>query len=204
MAGIGNAPRFGIIIRLGDAIERFSKINHIAFDKTSTLTLGKMEVIAVHSIDTAISENKLMMYTAAVEKYSEHPIGNSIITYCLSNNINIIEPKEFTLLAGQGVRAEVDDLDIIIGKADLLKSFDIQIPKQVNASLNSYLSQGATIIFVAINCIATGFVVSSDTMREDAPKWFPGLRNSMLNQFFLLDIMLLQLLILGIWLVLLI
>ncbi len=92
MAEIGNAPRFGIIIRSGDAIERFSKINHITFDKIGTLTHGKMEVIAVYGIDTTISEGKLMMYSATVEKYSEHPIGKSIITYCLSNNINIMEP----------------------------------------------------------------------------------------------------------------
>ncbi len=176
MAGIGNATRFGIIIRSGDAIERFSKISHVAFDKTGTLTHGKMEVIAVQSIETSISEENLISYAAAVEKYSEHPIGKAIMTYYLSNNSNIIEPKNFSLLAGQGVRAEVNDLDIVIGKEDLLKSFDIQIPQQINVTLNSYLSKGATIIFVAINCKVAGFIALSDTMRKDAPKMISKLK----------------------------
>jgi heavy metal translocating P-type ATPase len=176
MAGIGNATRFGIIIRSGDALERFSKIRHIAFDKTGTLTYGKLKVIAVQSFDADITEQKLMYYAASVEQRSEHPIGKAIFSHYQSQGSDTKEPQDFSLLAGQGVRAFVDGLDVIIGKADLLKNSGILVSEQVQAASDIYLSKGATAVFVGINQMAVGFLVLSDTVREDAAKMISRLK----------------------------
>lgn len=170
MAGIGNAARYGIIIRSGDALERISKIRHIAFDKTGTLTHGNLKVIAVQNFDTNITEEKLMYYAASVEQRSEHPIGKAIFSYYQSQGGNIKEPQKFSLLAGQGVRAFVDGLDVMAGKADLLKNSGIPVSQKVQAASDVYLSKGATTVFIGINNSAAGFLVLSDTVREDAAK----------------------------------
>jgi heavy metal translocating P-type ATPase len=170
MAGIGNAARYGIIIRSGDALERISKIRHIAFDKTGTLTHGNLKVIAVQKFDTNITEEKLMYYAASVEQHSEHPIGKAIFSYYQSQGGNIKEPQKFSLLAGQGVRAFVDGLDVMAGKADLFTNSGIPVSEKVQAASNVYLSKGATTVFIGINNSVVGFLVLSDTVREDAAK----------------------------------
>lgn len=176
MAGIGNATRFGIIIRSGDALERISKVKHTAFDKTGTLTHGKLKVIAVRSFDTNITEENLMYYAASVEQRSEHPIGKAILSYYQTRGGNIKEPQNFSLLAGQGVRAFIDGLDVMVGKADLLKNSGILVSEQVQTASDSYLSKGATTVFVGINHLVVGLLVLSDTVREDAAKMISRLK----------------------------
>ena len=176
MAGIGNATKFGIIIRSGDALERISKVRHIAFDKTGTLTHGKLKVIAVRSFDANITEEKLMYYAASVEQRSEHPIGKAIFAYYQSQGGDTKEPQDFSLLAGQGVKALVDGLDVMVGKADLLKNSGILISEEVQVASDAYLSKGSTTVFVGINHIVVGFLALSDTVREDATKMVSRLK----------------------------
>lgn len=168
MAGIGKATKFGIIIRSGDALERISKVRHIAFDKTGTLTYGKLKVISVQSFDNEISKEKLMYYASSVEQRSEHPIGKAIISYNKLNDNKLSEPKDFTLLAGRGVRAFVDELDVIVGKEDLLNSVGIIVSEKIKTASDIYLNEGATTAFVGINKKVAGFIVLSDTVRKDA------------------------------------
>lgn len=177
MAGIGNATKYGIIIRSGDALERISKVLHIAFDKTGTLTHGKLKVIAVRSFDSNIKEEKLLYYAASVEQRSEHPIGKAILSYYQSQGGSIIEPQNFSLLAGQGVKASIDDLNVVVGKADMLNNLGIKVTEQVHKAAESYLSEGATTVFVGIDNILVGFLVLSDTLREDAPEMITRLKD---------------------------
>ncbi len=168
MAGIGNATKYGIIIRSGEGLERLSKVKHIAFDKTGTLTHGKLKVTAVQTFDATISEEELLCYAASVELRSEHPIGKAILAYSQSNGQKTKELENFSLLAGQGVCANVDGLDVIVGKPDMLNASDIIVQEEVQAAANEYLDTGATVVFVAINNMVTGFIALSDTVREDA------------------------------------
>ena len=66
LAGIGNAARYGIIVRSGDALERLSKIKRVAFDKTGTLTFGKPQVTASVAVDKAYSDNDILFGRAKI------------------------------------------------------------------------------------------------------------------------------------------
>ena len=78
MAGIGNATKFGILVRSGDALQRFSRIDYVALDKTGTLTHGKPEVVSVDSFNLSLSSDELLRLTALAEQRSEHPLGKAI------------------------------------------------------------------------------------------------------------------------------
>ena len=72
MAGIGNAARYGIIIRSGDALERLSRIKRVAFDKTGTLTCGRPQVAETVSYDNRFTEDDILRLAANAEQKSEH------------------------------------------------------------------------------------------------------------------------------------
>ena len=79
MAAIGNATKHGFLVREGDALERLAGVTKIMFDKTGTLTYGTPKVIAQKSLLPERSDTELYALCAAVEQFSEHPLGKAIV-----------------------------------------------------------------------------------------------------------------------------
>jgi heavy metal translocating P-type ATPase len=177
MAGIGNATKYGILVREGDALERLSKVTRIAFDKTGTLTYGKPEVIAVESFSSDIGAEKLLALTASAELRSEHPLGKAILSYYRKiANATLEDPKEFTMIAGRGVKAIIGDNTVFAGNSELLVENSMIISKDMLDKASTYKNDGCTIIYVAINGCEVGFVALSDTLRADSVEMIKKLK----------------------------
>jgi heavy metal translocating P-type ATPase len=177
MPGIGNATKYGILVREGDALERLSKVTRIAFDKTGTLTYGKPEVIAVESFSSDIGAEKLLALTASAELRSEHPLGKAILSYYRKiANATLEDPKEFTMIAGRGVKAIIGDNTVFAGNSELLVENSMIISKDMLDKASTYKNDGCTIIYVAINGCEVGFVALSDTLRADSVEMIKKLK----------------------------
>jgi heavy metal translocating P-type ATPase len=169
MAGIGNATKYGILIREGDALERLANIQRISFDKTGTLTYGQLSVTTVESFNPSISKEKLLQLTASAEIRSEHPLGKAIIEHIRNiSNVSINEPDEFKVIAGRGVQAEIVNHSILVGNIEMMADNNISIPEQMEEKTSRYKDDGCTIMYISINGNASGFIALSDTLREDA------------------------------------
>lgn len=169
MAAIGNATKYGILIREGDALERLAGVKRIAFDKTGTLTHGKPSVTAVESFDAAWPPEKLLALTASAELRSEHPLGRAVIAHF--KNARGFPPKEpemFRMLPGRGVRAEVDGYAVLAGNESLLSDEGVSLPQEIIQKADTYRKDGCTVIYLALDGRATGFITLSDTLRTDA------------------------------------
>ena len=167
MAGIGNAAKFGILIRTGDALERLSDVKRIAFDKTGTITYGKPEVAAVRSFSQNITEDELLKIAASSEQYSEHPLGRAVLNHA-KNKVELLVPQNFELLPGRGVSATVADKYVIAGNRELFEEKDISISNDILKSTQGYVDDGCTIIYISVENKAAGFIALSDTLRADA------------------------------------
>lgn len=171
MAGIGNATKFGILIREGDALERLAQVKQIAFDKTGTLTYGKPAVAAIHNISPDIDEAELLKLAASAELRSEHPLGKAIVEeYKQRFKIQPPQPENFTLLAGRGVAAQLKNVSILAGNELLLTEHDIELPETILSAAKQAKLKGSTVIYLAKNKRAVGIIALSDTLRPDAPQ----------------------------------
>lgn len=171
MAGIGNATKFGILIREGDALERLAQVKQIAFDKTGTLTYGKPAVAAIHNISPDIDEAELLKLAASAELRSEHPLGKAIVEeYKRRFKIQPPQPENFTLLAGRGVAAQLKNVSILAGNELLLTEHDIELPETILSAAKQAKLKGSTVIYLAKNKRAVGIIALSDTLRPDAPQ----------------------------------
>lgn len=167
MAGIGNATKFGILIREGDALERLAQVKRIAFDKTGTLTYGKPNVVGVESFLSGISSEELLSLTAAAEQRSEHPLGKAVVAYAkLTSKTELPEAQDFMMVAGQGIKAVVGNDLILAGSTHLLNENSITISEDLHARALKYINTGSTVIYIGINGSEAGFVALSDTLRE--------------------------------------
>lgn len=171
MAGIGNATKFGILVREGDALERLSQVKRIAFDKTGTLTYGKPAVTQVHSIDSTLDEQELLTLAAAAELRSEHPLGKAIVAgYRQKHEVLPEQPEEFRLLAGRGVFARIAGQTILAVNEALMAEQDIALTEKLLSLAGKARADGCTVIYLARNGHAIGMIALSDTLRPDAAR----------------------------------
>ncbi len=178
MAGIGNATKYGILVREGDALERLSKVTRIAFDKTGTLTYGKPAVVAVESFNANISSEKLLTLTASAELRSEHPLGKAIVSHFKTmSNITLEDPEEFAMIAGRGVKATVSGNIIFAGNTELLVENSVAMSQDILDKASSYRNDGCTIIYIAVNSCEAGFIALSDTLRKDSIDMIKNLKS---------------------------
>lgn len=164
LAGIGNAAKYGIIIRSGNALEKLAKIKRVAFDKTGTLTYGKPQVSNVYCADSRYTKEDLLRFTAAAEQQSEHPLGKAIVKSC--EGMDIPEAANVKIIPGQGVQATVNRRDVLVGKASMMEKRRIDL-SGLNAKAGEFLQGGSTVIYVAIDGKAAGIISLADKIRED-------------------------------------
>lgn len=173
LAGIGNAAKYGMIIRSGDALERLSRIKRIAFDKTGTLTYGKPHVTEVVSLDDQYSKDEILHIAASAEKLSEHPLGKAIVASC---DGNLYEASDFKVIAGRGISASVQGKNVLAGKADFMLSERVDI-QAADKQAEKCFNDGATVIYLAFDGVLKGFVALADTIREDSEDTIRKLTN---------------------------
>jgi heavy metal translocating P-type ATPase len=179
MAGIGNATKFGILIREGDALERLSQVKRIAFDKTGTLTYGKPAVAQVHSIDPSLDGPALFELAAAAELLSEHPLGKAIVAeYCQKRGVPPKQPEDFRLLAGRGVCVQYAGEEVIAGNELIMAEQNIPLPDELVEIAEKAKNKGCTVIYLARSKNAIGMIALSDALRPDAARTVEGIHNT--------------------------
>ena len=166
MAGIGNVTKHGFLVREGDALERLAKVKKICFDKTGTLTYGKPEVVDIYAVN--MEKDELLSLTAAVESYSEHPLGKAILRSAKEKGLAFSKAESFSMTAGKGVKGVVDGKEILSGNVKLLAENGIAVPEEVTEKAAEHVHKGSTVIFTAANGELAGFIVLSDTLRAES------------------------------------
>ena len=154
--GIGGASRQGILIKGGNYIDALAKTATVVFDKTGTLTRGVFSVTAVHPAD--LSEHELLHLAAHVERFSTHPIAQSL-REAFGNEADGCTVEQTEEIAGQGIRARVNGKLVCVGNTKLMDS--------VGAHWRACHLTG-TIIHVAVEGIYMGHIVIADELKPDA------------------------------------
>ncbi len=169
MAAIGNATKHGFLVREGDALERLAMVNKITFDKTGTLTYGMPKVLYVKSFYEKYSDKEIYAYTASAERFSEHPLGKAVIkSYKQSTDSPVFESEQFDMLPGRGVKSLINGKTVLAGNLKMLEDNNIVVGENIINSASEFLSNGCTVIYTAIDNVFSGFLVLSDTIREES------------------------------------
>ena len=167
MAGIGNATKYGILVREGDALERLSQVKRITFDKTGTLTYGKPQVTEVRSFSPQLSDAQFLTMAATAEMRSEHPLGKAIIVHYKNTfDATPVPPQQFQMLPGRGIIAEIGGRTVLAGNPELLADHGVAITDEIRAVAAKATMTGRTVIYFAANGIPIGFISLADTLRE--------------------------------------
>ena len=172
--GIGAASRQGILFKGGNYLDAITKINTVVFDKTGTLTKGIFEVQSLSAADH-LSEKELLRIIASVESRSNHPIAKAILSYARERQIEIDTTVDTTELAGYGLKAVINDKEIVVGndrmmdaEGVLFQPSETSVSPQWNKCFNSMKQIPETVVICAINGQYAGHILLADTPKEDA------------------------------------
>jgi Cu+-exporting ATPase len=166
MVAAGTGARQGVLIKNGEAMEKAGLIDTVLLDKTGTLTRGKPDVTNVIRTGSEELETILKM-AAGAESRSEHPLGQAIVRYAQSKNIQPATVEEFRAVEGMGVDAVVGGRKVLIGTARLMTARGIDAAAYAK-QLEELAIQARTAAFVAIDGHIEAIVGIADSIKPDS------------------------------------
>lgn len=178
-AAIGLGAKNGIIIKSGTALEQMGKINVAAFDKTKTLTFGRLGVSDIILFDNDINNNDFLKYVASIEKLSNHPIGLSVYNYALNKNVNVYNDVDnFESILGRGIKAKINGNWVLCGNVEFMNENNININQNIKDEVTKNTDDGKIVIICAINSFVKGIVVLNDIVKPQAANVINYLKNN--------------------------
>ena len=149
--GIGAASRLGVLFKGSNYLDAITQVDTVVFDKTGTLTKGTFDVQSCQA-QPGVTEEKLIQLAASAERNSTHPIAKAIVSYAKQRDIELIATTDVT---------EMDGTRVLVGNTRLLTKFGIEYPDELSSIVD-------TIVACAIGTKYAGYLLLSDTLKEDA------------------------------------
>ena len=175
MVGVGLGARSGILIKNAEVLEKMEKINILVVDKTGTLTEGRPKLTKI--ITTGhYTEKELLALAAALENNSEHPLASAIVMAAKEKNIPIGRVRNFDAPTGKGVTGDINDQRVAIGNKKLMQDMGI-CSDTLNLEADKLRSQGATVMYMAIESKAVAILAVEDPIKASTPEAINKLQN---------------------------
>jgi Cd2+/Zn2+-exporting ATPase len=208
LSGIANGARQGILFKSGAQLEMMGKVRAIAFDKTGTLTTGNLQVVQIIPA-TGQSESRVLQIAAALEAYSEHPIGQAIVQAAQQQQLELPPVTNVKAEIGQGISGEVESQLVLVGKAAFIENQQIPVGaglednplrKQITFQQNPPFStdevlktqsqqleaEGKTVVWLAYAGELLGIIAIADTIRPTAAATIKRLKHLGIEQIVML------------------
>jgi Cd2+/Zn2+-exporting ATPase len=165
VAAISASARLGILIKNVADLEIAGKMTAIVFDKTGTVTTGRLYVTKLTPAED-VEPADLLSVAAAAEKMSKHPAARALQEVAKEANIALIPPENFKETPGKGVTALVNSAKIIVGRDTFLKENNVDITNVSDPGLHE--EQGFSTLYVARDSKCIGWIGLQDKTRPEA------------------------------------
>ena len=162
--GTGKGATSGILIRSAEALETAHKLTTVVLDKTGTITQGAPALTDVRPA-MGFDADDVLAVVAAAERDSEHPLASAIVAGARAAGLAIPAASTFESVTGQGVRARVDGVDVLVGNQRLLRAAGID-PAGLLKAADELAADGRTPMLVAVDGRLAGVVAVSDPVKE--------------------------------------
>lgn len=175
VAALSAAARLGILIKNVADLELAARITAFVFDKTGTITTGKLAVSRLSPF-AGVTPAELLRLAASAEKYSNHPTAKALAQLAQEAGVPLAEPKDFAETSGRGIKAVVDGAAMLVGRAQWLKDNGVQEDFMASVDLNE--TEGFSLIFVARNGRCIGWIGLQDETRSEARQSLADLKEA--------------------------
>ena len=168
MVGTGKGAEMGILFKSAEALENLRNVGTVVLDKTGTVTRGKpavTDIVVAERVDGApvMSEKALLKLAAALERQSEHPLAEAIMTECETRGIVARMVEDFAAVPGRGITAREGQNAIAAGNVRLMSELGVTVPAGL---AEQFAAEGKTPLFFAKNGELAGTIAVADEVKE--------------------------------------
>ncbi len=167
MTATGRGAQAGVLIKNAEALERFAQVDTLIVDKTGTLTVGKPKLVAVLP-EAGHDEAEVLRLAASLERGSEHPLAEAIVTGAEERGVTYAKAEEFEAVTGKGVKGIVDGKPVALGNTKLVADMGLDGGRLAETA-NARRDEGETVMFVIIGSEIAGLVSVADPVKETTP-----------------------------------
>ena len=186
MVATGKGAENGILIKDAESLELLHKVDIIVLDKTGTITAGKPKVTDVITSQSLVGktsllnnirikvigntnynlkvENELLKIAGSLEKYSEHPLAEAILTKVNENKVELEEVKNFQAISGRGIKGEIKGKKYFAGNLIFMQANQIDT-SIVNVVTDKLYKEGKTLLYFAKERELIGLIAVADTIK---------------------------------------
>ena len=188
--GIGGASRHGILIKGTNYLEVLNNLESVVMDKTGTLTKGIFKVTEVNAENnikindfennkTELTKPLLLKYAAHIEKFSNHPIAQSIVAEYENSASKVDENvvKDFEEISGFGIKVNINNHQFLAGNSKLMNLENITFDKKENLGTAIYLAADGKYI---------GNILISDEVKKDSARAIKGMKENGVKEIVML------------------
>ena len=163
--GAGEGAERGVLMRTGEAFQSLRQVRRVVFDKTGTLTEGHPALRKTVLI--GLPEQDILTISGALERGSEHPLGQAVVKEALRRKLSLPEVEAFEAVVGRGVKGRVDGHQVIAGNPDFLTGEGVNLAS-LHFPIRELEAEGLTVIAVARDSVPVGLLGLGDSLRPDA------------------------------------
>lgn len=163
MVGTGQGAVNGILIKSAEALEVLHTVKTVVLDKTGTITQGKPVVTDILTMNN-ISEHDLMTIAASMEKPSEHPLADAIVSKAYDMKIELKEVSNFNGIPGRGIVADLAGVTYFAGNASYMIEEGISIDK-IKTTSDQFANEGKTPLYFANSTELLGVIAAMDIVK---------------------------------------
>ncbi|WP_373484515.1 heavy metal translocating P-type ATPase [Acetobacterium sp.] len=167
MVGTGKGAEKGILFKNGPALEILGKSHTIVFDKTGTLTVGSPSITDIILFDSELNQDELLRLTASLEKKSEHPLSEAIVSEADVRQLSLSEVTHFDSLSGLGIKGQIANKAILIGNIKLMEQNSISV-KPIMKDYLRLSDLGKTPLLISWDQSIKGIIAVADTIKENS------------------------------------
>ena len=168
MVGVGRGATAGVLIKNAEALEVFQQVDTLIFDKTGTLTEGKPKLVSVVSVQ-GISEEEFLRLAASLERGSEHPLAQAIVSGAQAKGIRLSDTKDFKSITGKGVTGFLDGQPVLLGNQKWMEEQGISLG-DLAGKADVFRKDGQTVMFLAREKKILGILGVSDSIKASTPE----------------------------------
>lgn len=166
MVGTGVGAKNGILIKSGDALQTARDVDTVVLDKTGTITEGKPRVTDVLTYGKELTLSQVLSYAAAIEKPSEHPLAEAVVSEAQARGIPIPGAEEFEAVFGKGVRGSCEGKLCLAGNQTFMEENGIVLSGEQKAAVERLSGEGKTPLLFAAGKALAGILAVADTIKD--------------------------------------
>ena len=188
LGALNHNTRHGILVRSGRTIEQLAEVDTVVFDKTGTLTQGKLTVVGIQTVPERMTSEQVITLAAAAEQRIAHPVAEAITEYARSQNIHIPRRETWNYEVGLGIRATIEDREVLVGSdrfliqekisLECLEDRSLPIDGKCDLSDKSVFANWLSLIYVACDGELQGIIQYADPLRPESPTLIQTLQAS--------------------------